>query len=96
MKRHDQIALTVTGAGLPEQLTELLKELPKARREVSFTLDELSLRLGRRLPDPAQTITFWQRGPLGRALRAADFSVRVEYEKVIFVRSDRSGIRCAE
>lgn len=81
-----ELALAVEGASLPQRLQLLLRRVPTAQTEAVFDLDRLSLSLGRRLPDQARTLTYWQRGEIGRALRAAGFGVRVEFERVIFVR----------
>lgn len=76
-----------TGIGpLHERFQEMLREIPASQKETMLALDELSLRLGSRMPDVAQTATYWQRGAVGRALRSAGYSVRVELGHVIFVR----------
>jgi hypothetical protein len=80
------ISLAQGSGALPDRLRALLASLSHDALEVSFSLDQICLRLGQRLPDQAQTITYWQRGELGRALRAEGFAVRVEYGGVIFMR----------
>lgn len=82
------VSVSLAAGALPQRLRAFLAELPRERGAFAFDLDEVSLRLGRRLPDQAQTITYWQRGELGRALRGAGFGVGVEYGRVIFMRRE--------
>ena len=65
----------------------LLQSVPEDAFERAYTLDELALVLGLRLPDVAQTETYWHRGETGRRMRALGFGVRVEFGRVIFVRN---------
>src|SRR5713101_8453551 len=94
MNRTQEVSLALSRGSLSERIVMLLRSLPADSGEHPFELDELSLRLGMRLPDVAQTATYWQRGELGRSLRRLGFGVRVEYGRVIFL-SDvgRSQIR---
>lgn len=85
-RRAAPLTLVDSADTLPARLARLLASLPLASSECAFALDELSLRLGQRLPDQAQTLTYWQRGVLGRGLRRAGFSVRVELGRVVFMR----------
>ena len=85
-----EIALTPVERPLPEQLARLLARFAGDQREERLGLPQLSLELGRRLTEQAQTITFWQRGELGRMLRRSGFAVRVEYGTVIFIRRSPS------
>ena len=95
-RQRVEIALTPVQRSLPEQLVRLLSGLPDGETEIPFGLPLLSLELGRRLPEQAQTITFWQRGDVGRALRRAGFAVRVEYGKIVFVRRPPSSLSDTE
>ena len=81
----DVVFVDATGP-LPVRLASLLTSLDASVEALNLALDELSLRLGVRLPDQAQTLTYWQRGDVGRALRGAGFLVRVEYGRVVLVR----------
>lgn len=81
----DVVLVEETGP-LPVRLASLLASFDDSSDEFSLALDELSLRLGLRLPDQAQTLTYWQRGDLGRALRGAGFMLRVQYGRIVFVR----------
>jgi len=87
----DRVFLSPGGGSLPRRLAALLQGRDGEHREVPFELDELSLALGQRLPPQAQTMTYWQRGDLGRALRKTGFDVRVEQGRVIFVRRAEGG-----
>lgn len=86
------VVATLSGS-LPERLRALLAEHATGQGDLPFDLDGLSLALGLRLPDQAQTATFWQRGDLGRALRGSGFGVRVELGRVIFVRGTSAAAR---
>ncbi len=78
------LSLSFEQGSLADRIAALLLSLPLIPLEQTFTLEDLSLRLGLRLPDLAQTATFWQRGELGRRLRGLGFGVRVEYGRVVF------------
>lgn len=85
----DRVAFSLEQGSLAERLASLLSALQKGAPEAGFTLDDLSLRLGLRLPDLAQTATYWHRADVGRTLRGLGFGVRVEFGRVIFVRTGR-------
>lgn len=81
----EDLALSLEHGSLADRVAAMLSSLPDNAGEWVFPLDELSLRLGLRLPDLAQTATFWQRGELGRRLRGLGFGVRVQYGQVVFL-----------
>jgi hypothetical protein len=82
----DSVTLSVHSGSLPERLSVLLRTIPDDAEARPYGLDELSLLLGLRLPEVAQTETYWHLGETGRRMRALGFGVQVEYGRVIFVR----------
>jgi hypothetical protein len=79
------IELSLHQGSLAQRLEDLLSDAAAEGGELAYSLDDLSLQLGARLPDLAQTATFWHRGDVGRALRRHGYRVRVELGRVIFV-----------
>jgi len=79
------LGLSLNQGSLAQRLEQLLEDSDPENGQIPFALDDLSLALGVRLPDVAQTATFWQRGDLGRVLRRREYGVRVEYGRVIFI-----------
>jgi hypothetical protein len=82
----DDVTLSLQSGSLTERLAALLQAIPDTAEEQPYALGDLSLLLGLRLPDLAQTETYWHRGETGRAIRGLGFGVRVEFGHVIFVR----------
>jgi hypothetical protein len=82
----EEMVVSVQQGPFAQRLSGLLQTIPATVGEQPYELDELSLLLGLRLPDVAQTVTFWHRGETGRAMRRLGFGVRVELNRVIFVR----------
>lgn len=80
----EDLPFSFVQGSLADRVAAMLSSLPAGSVEHVFALDDLSLRLGLRLPDLAQTATFWQRGELGRRLRGLGFGVRVQYGQVVF------------
>jgi hypothetical protein len=91
--RADELTLSLEQGSLADRVGALLESLPAGAGGHSLTLEELSLRLGLRLPDLAQTATFWQRGELGRRLRRLGYGVGVEYGRVVFT---GEGVGCGD
>jgi hypothetical protein len=87
MEETSNVALSLERGSLAERLSSMLRSIPETATEQAYSLDQLSLTLGIRLPDVAQTATYWHRGDVGRRLRALGFGVRVELGRVIFVRT---------
>jgi hypothetical protein len=83
--RSDNLFVSSIEGSLPARVVALLNGRNRHDGDAPFELDSLALVLGQRLPDQAQTMTYWQRGELGRALRSAGYGVRVEQGRVIFV-----------
>ncbi len=84
VNRPEELSLSLERGSLADRVGALLRSLPADSNEHTLTLDELSLKLGLRLPDLAQTATYWQRGELGRRLRRLGYGIRVEYGRVVF------------
>jgi len=80
----EEVSLSLERGSLADRVAGLLCSKPADAGEWAFSLDDLSLKLGLRLPAVAQTATFWQRGELGRRLRGLGHGVRVEYGRVVF------------
>ncbi len=81
-----EVTLSLRQGSSTDRLVALLKTIPDTAAEQAYELDELSLVLGLRLPDMAQTETYWHRGETGKAIRRLGFGVRVEFGRVVFVR----------
>lgn len=90
MQQFAPLELSLNQGSLAQRLALLLDAPNADSAELPFSLDDLSLALGLRLPDLAQTATFWQRGDLGKVLRRRGYGVRVEFGRVIFVAAVRA------